>query len=103
MNLDRSFEPFGQPGSMPMQYDVFEKRSANKHDEPVAMNRDRFAGSRHVIKVFHPVPKSAPNRLQAIPESQQYLHDLEFADIFKAFGNLRIDMVALDAMGLTVG
>jgi hypothetical protein len=83
-----------------VQNDFLEERTAEEHDQPVAVKRNGFAGSGHVIKIGHPVTEPAPNRLETIKQNQRDFADLEFADIGETFGKTRVNVVTINAVAI---
>ncbi len=82
-----------------MQNDVFEKRPAEEHDQPVAIKRDVLARRGHIIKSVHTITKPAPDGLQAKQEEPHEFDALDFADVFEPLGKLGIDVKTFDAEG----
>ena len=90
-------QPFCHAGGVPVQDDVFEKRPAKQHHQPVAVQRHAFARGRHVIKISHSVTKPQPDGLQAKPENEQDLGPLKLAHVFQAAGEPRVDMITFNS------
>jgi len=99
-DLDGRFQPFGQTGGVPVQNDFLEKRTADEHDQPVAVKCNGLAGGGHVIKIGHTVTEPAPNRLEAVKQNQRDFADLEFADVFETFGKTRVNVVTINAVAV---
>src|SRR5450759_5016677 len=100
IHLRGSLQPLRQTGGVPVQDDTFKKRTADEHDQPVAVKCDAFARRGDVIKIIHAVTEPAPDRLQAIKQNQRDFADLEFADISKTFGKTRVDVVTINAVAV---
>jgi hypothetical protein len=94
--LNGGFQPFGQTGLVPVENDFFEKRTADKHDQPIAIKRNPSARRGHVIKVGYAVTEPAPDRLEAIKQNQKRLAALEFAEVFGPFRKSRVDVITLN-------
>ena len=81
---------------MPVQDDAFEKWPAEKHDEPVAIDRHAFTWGGYIIKIFHTVAEPAPDSLQAEEKDEKQLRPLKGANVFQSLGKPGIDVIAFD-------
>src|SRR5581483_11784604 len=96
-NRNGGFQPFRKAGGVPMKNDALEKGTAQQHYDPIAIDRNAFAGRRNVIKIFHAVAKVAPNRFETMEHQPREFHALKNADVFEAARKLRVDVITFDA------
>src|SRR5512139_2641796 len=82
---------------MPVKNQALEKRPAQKHHHPVAIQSRFLSRRRDVIKILNPIPETAPNRLRTIVQQQHEFPGSKIADILQLLRNPGIDVITLDA------
>src|SRR5215472_1178297 len=88
---------------MPVEYNPFEKRTAQPHDHPIPIQRRRFSRRGDVIKRRCAVAKSVPDGLEAVSDKQEEFREAHAADILHVLGETCINMIALDSLFQSVG
>jgi hypothetical protein len=83
---------------MPVKDEVFEKRPAKEHHNPVPVKRRAFAGGRNVVKGPDPVSEPAPDRLQAVAQDQERFAQSHFPDVFHVMGVTAVDVITFNRL-----
>src|SRR5216684_257652 len=76
-------QPLSKSGGVPMKDDLLKHRSAEKHDDPVAIDRCPQTRRRYVIKGFGAIYKPVKVCLSTIRQKTENLPKLEFPDPLK--------------------
>src|SRR5437773_8869662 len=91
-------QPFAQPGGLPVENTTAEKRTAQSHDEPVAVNGRPQRRAGNVEKILHTKAPAAAEGLEPILEHQQQFSPAHSSDVRKTLREAAVHVVTVEVL-----